>query len=130
VTEAVLLSACRTAIGTSHKGTLRDTSPFDLATLVVHEAVRRAGVPAERYDEVVMGEVLAGGGDIGRYAALEAGLPHVPGLAHNRHCASGLATISTAAGSVMACMDRLVVAGGVHSASLRPQLTRRVPGNR
>jgi acetyl-CoA C-acetyltransferase len=123
-----LLSACRTAIGTSHRGTLRDTGPFDLASLVVREAVRRAGVPAERYDDVIMGEVLAGGGDIGRYAALEAGLTHVPGLAHNRHCASGLATISTAAGAVMAGMDRVVVAGGVHSASLRPQLTRRVPG--
>uniref|UniRef100_UPI00406BBE7F thiolase family protein n=1 Tax=Pseudonocardia pini TaxID=2758030 RepID=UPI00406BBE7F len=79
MTDAVLLSACRTAIGTAFKGTLRDTDAFELATLVVREAVQRAGLPTELYDDVVLGEVLAGGGDIARYAALEAGLTHVPG---------------------------------------------------
>jgi acetyl-CoA C-acetyltransferase len=128
VTDAVLLSACRTAIGTAFKGTLRDTDAFELSTLVVREAVQRAGLPTEFYDDVVLGEVLAGGGDIARYAALEAGLTHVPGLAHNRHCASGLSTIATAAGSVKAGMDRAVVAGGVHSSSTNPQSRRRNPG--
>jgi acetyl-CoA acetyltransferase len=128
VTAAVLLSACRTAIGTSFKGTLRDTSAFDLATLIVRESVQRSGVPAELFDDVILGEVLAGGGDIARYAALEAGLTHVPGLAHNRHCASGLSTIATAAGSIRAGMDRVVVAGGVHSSSTAPVSRRRIPG--
>jgi acetyl-CoA acetyltransferase family protein len=128
VTDAVLLSACRTAIGTAFKGSLRDTDAFELSTLVVREAVQRAGLPTEVYDDVVLGEVLAGGGDIARYAALEAGLTHVPGLAHNRHCASGLSTIATAAGSVRAGMDRAVVAGGVHSSSTNPQSRRRIPG--
>ena len=41
MTDAVILSACRTPIGTARKGTLRDTSAFDLATLVVGEARRR-----------------------------------------------------------------------------------------
>lgn len=126
--DAVLLSAVRTAIGTAFKGTLRDTSAFDLATLVVREAVRRSGVPAEAIDDVVLGEVLAGGGDIARYAALEAGLTHVPGLAHNRHCASGLASVATAAGSIRAGMDRAVVAGGVQASSTAPQSRCRVPG--
>lgn len=128
MTEAVLLSACRTAIGTSFKGTLRDTSVLDLATVVVREAVERAGLPLTEYDDVVLGEVLAGGGDIARYAALAAGLPEVPGMAHNRHCATSLATISTAAAGVMAGMDRAVVAGGVYSASLQPEQRCRVPG--
>jgi acetyl-CoA acetyltransferase family protein len=128
VTDAVLLSACRTAIGTSFKGTLRDTSAFDLATTVVRESVQRSGVPAELFDDVVLGEVLAGGGDIARFAALEAGLTHVPGLAHNRHCASGLSSIATAAGSIRAGMDRAVVAGGVHSSSTAPVSRRRIPG--
>ena len=128
MTEAVLLSACRTAIGTARKGTLRDTSAFDLATIVVREAAQRSGLPVEVIDDVILGESLAGGGDIARYAAIEAGLTHVPGLAHNRHCASGLATVATAAASVRAGMDRAVIAGGTHSSSTAPVSRRRIPG--
>src|SRR5687767_10137647 len=120
MTEAVLLSACRTPIGTARKGTLRDIVAADLATLVVREAAQRSGLPLEVIDDVVLGESLAGGGDIARYAAIEAGLTHVPGLAHNRHCASGLASVATAAGSVRAGMDRAVIAGGTHSSSTAP----------
>ncbi|MGW1718577.1 thiolase family protein [Streptomyces sp. NPDC002156] len=126
--DAVLLSACRTAIGTARRGTLRDTSAFDLATLVVREAAYRSGLPLDTIDDVVLGESLAGGGDIARYAALQAGLTHVPGLAHNRHCASGLASVATAAGSVRAGMDRVVVAGGTHSSSTAPVSRWRTPG--
>ncbi|MFK4100316.1 thiolase family protein [Streptomyces sp. NPDC019531] len=129
MTDAVLLSACRTAIGTARRGTLRDTSAFDLATVVVREAARRSGVPPEEIDDVVLGESLAGGGDIARYAALQAGLTHVPGLAHNRHCASGLASVATAAGSVRAGMDRVVIAGGTQSSSTAPMARRRIPGS-
>lgn len=60
--DAVLLSACRTAIGTARRGTLRDTSAFDLATLVVREAAYRSGLPLDTIDDVVLGESLAGGG--------------------------------------------------------------------
>ncbi|WP_329551230.1 thiolase family protein [Streptomyces sp. NBC_00696] len=128
MTDAVLLAACRTAIGTARRGTLRDTSAFDLATVVVGEAVRRSGVPLDLIDDVVLGESLAGGGDIARYAALEAGLTHVPGLAHNRHCASGLASVATAAAGVRAGMDHAVVAGGTQSSSTAPVARRRIPG--
>jgi len=128
MTDAVLLSACRTAIGTARKGTLRDVSAFDLATVVVREAVQRSGLPPETIEDVILGEVLAGGGDIARYAALEAGLPHVPGLAQNRHCASGLTSVATAAGSVRAGMDRAVIAGGTHSTSTAPVSRWRIPG--
>ncbi|WP_371658517.1 acetyl-CoA C-acyltransferase [Streptomyces sp. NBC_00280] len=126
--DAVLLSACRTAIGTARRGTLRDTSAFELATVVVREAAHRSGLPLETIDDVVLGESLAGGGDIARYAAIQAGLTHVPGLAHNRHCASGLASVATAAGSVRAGMDRAVVAGGTHSSSTAPVSRWRIPG--
>jgi acetyl-CoA C-acetyltransferase len=126
--DAVLLSACRTAIGTARRGTLRDTSAFDLATVVVREAVQRSGLPLDVIDDVVLGESVTGGGDIARYAAIEAGLTHVPGLAHNRHCASGLASVSTAAAGVLAGMDRAVVAGGTQSTSTAPVSRRRVLG--
>jgi acetyl-CoA acetyltransferase family protein len=128
MTDAVLLSACRTAIGTARKGALREVSAFELATTVVREAAQRSGLPPESIDDVVLGESMAGGGDIARYAALEAGLTHVPGLAQNRHCASGLASVATAAASVRAGMDRAVIAGGTHSSSTAPISRRRVPG--
>ncbi|MFJ3895269.1 thiolase family protein [Streptomyces sp. NPDC090083] len=128
MTDALLLAACRTAIGTARRGTLRDTSAFDLASVVVGEAVRRSGVPLDLIDDVVLGETLAGGGDIARHAALDAGLTHVPGLAHNRHCASGLASVATAAAGVRAGMDRVVVAGGTQSSSTAPVSRRRIPG--
>ena len=126
--DALIVSAARTAIGTAFKGSLVDVDAYELATQAVAEAVRRSGVDPELVDDVVMGESRQGGGDIARYAAVEAGLEHAPGVAHNRHCASGLAAVTTAAGSIRAGMDRLVVAGGVESASTAPRFTRRAPG--
>jgi acetyl-CoA C-acetyltransferase len=127
--DAVIISTARTAIGTAFKGTLVDVDAMTLGTTAVGEAVRRSGLDPALIDDVVMGESRYGGGDIARYVAIEAGIEHAAGLAHNRHCASGLAAISTAAGSIRAGMDGAVVAGGVESASTAPRFTRRVPGS-
>ncbi len=126
--EAVIVSTARTPIGTAFKGSLVDVDGLTLGTAVVREIVGRSGMDPARFDDVILGESLYGGGDIARYAAIEAGLEGVPGLAHNRHCASGLAAISTAAASIRAGMDRAIIAGGVQSSSTMPQSTRRVPG--
>ncbi|HSA49135.1 MAG TPA: thiolase family protein [Yinghuangia sp.] len=123
--EAVIVSTARTAIGTARKGSLVDVDAFELGTRAVAEAVRRAGVDPGCVDDVVLGESLYGGGDIARYAALEAGLVNAAGIAHNRHCASGLAAVQTAAASIRAGMDRVVVAGGTNSASTAPRSSRR-----
>ncbi len=126
--EAVIVAGARTAIGTAFRGSLADVDALELGTKAVAEAVRRSGIPPELFDDVVMGESLYGGGAIGRYAAIEAGLVGAPGIAHNRHCASGLSTLQTAAASIIAGMDRVVVAGGVQSSSTMPKVNRRVPG--
>lgn len=115
------MATARTPIATARRGSLADVDAFSLATTVVGEVVERAGVDPETVDDVVLGESLYGGGAIARYAAIEAGLVRAPGMAHNRHCASGLASVQTAAASIMAGMDRLVVAGGVQSTSTAPQ---------
>ncbi len=128
MTDAVILSACRTAIGTAHRGSLADTDPFDLAELTVAEAVARSGLAPEQIDEVLYGESLAGGGAIARHAAIAAGLVSAAGTAVNRHCASGLAVTNMAAAAVLSGMESAVVAGGVQSASLAPMCTRRIPG--
>src|SRR6516164_3873616 len=126
--EAVIVAGARTAIGTAYRGSLVDVDALELATSAVAEAVGRSGIAPELVDDVVMGESLYGGGDIGRYAAIEAGLVNAPGIAHNRHCASGLAALHSAAASIIAGMDRVVVAGGVQSSSTAPKTNRRVPG--
>lgn len=127
--QAVIVSAVRTPIGVSFKGTLRDTPAEQLATHVVSAAVERSGLEAEHFDDVVVAQALAGGGDIARYAAVAAGMRRIPGQAVNRHCAGSLTAIGNAAGSIMAGMDRAVVAGGTHSASMNPTLSWRIPGS-
>ena len=123
--EAVIVSALRTPIGTAKKGTLRDTDAYELADHVVRAAV--AELPdglAGQIDDVVLGEGLYGGGVVARHAAITAGLTAVPGLAVNRHCAAGHAAVQSAAASVRAGMDQLILAGGVNSASTSPRFLR------
>ncbi len=124
--EAVIVSALRTPIGTARKGTLRDTTALDLAHHVVSEAA--ANLDSAQVDDVILGEGLYGGGVLARHAAITAGLAQVPGLANNRHCAAGQAAVQTAAASVRAGMDELIIAGGVNSASTSPRSMLQVDG--
>ncbi|MFE4970433.1 thiolase family protein [Streptomyces sp. NPDC056660] len=126
--EAVILAACRTAIGTSFKGSLVGTSAHELADTVITEVVRRSAIDPALLDDVILGEVMQGGGDIARHAAIRAGLISVPGLAHQRQCASSLSAIQTAAAGIRAGMDRAVIAGGVESVSTAPAQRHRIPG--
>jgi acetyl-CoA C-acetyltransferase len=128
VAEAVVLSAVRTAIGTARKGTLADTEAEVLGKAVLMEAVRRSGLSPEQVDDVIFAESGYGGGAVARHAAVEAGMLSVSGMALNRHCAGSLSSVGVAAGSIIAGMDRVVVAGGVQSSSTSPQLRRRKPG--
>src|ERR671939_212871 len=93
--ETVILSACRTPIG-SFGGVFKDMSAVDLAAIVIREAVARAGVSPADVGDVVLGCVLqAGAGmNVARQAALQAGLPiSVPGETINRVCASGMTAV-------------------------------------
>ncbi|HEX4245290.1 MAG TPA: thiolase family protein [Acidimicrobiales bacterium] len=127
--DAVIVSAVRTAIGTARKGTLSETEASLLAQPVVEEALARTGLAPAEIDDLILAESLYGGGVVARYVAVVAGMDTVPGLAHNRHCASGMAAVQTAAASIMAGMDHAVIAGGVQSMSLSPRDKRRVPGS-
>ena len=124
--EAVIVSALRTPVGTAVKGTLRDTTAFDLAHHIVGAAAQ--GLDPDRVDDVILGEGLYGGGVLARHAALTTGLTSIPGLALNRHCAAGLSAVAGAAASIRAGMDDLVIAGGVNSASTAPKSSFRVDG--
>jgi acetyl-CoA acyltransferase len=126
--DAVIVAAARTPIGTARKGTLLDVSAFDLAKWSAGEALKRSGIPAADVDDLQLGEVLQGGGDIARYAAIELGLIEVPGVALNRHCASGMAAVQGAAASIRAGMDKVVIAGGAESLSTSPRAMKRMLG--
>jgi acetyl-CoA C-acetyltransferase len=125
---AVILSAVRTAIGESYKGSFSFTSVYDIAKPTILEAIKRSGVDAHAVDDLVMGEVLQGGGDMARYLAVELGLPDdLPGAAVNRQCASGMSAVDVAAASIMAGMDRVVIAGGLASMTQAPNSYLRSP---
>jgi 3-oxoadipyl-CoA thiolase len=126
VTRAVVLSAVRTPVG-RYGGALSAVRPDDLAALVIHEAVERAGVPAEEIEDVWFGAANQSGEDnrnVARMAALLAGLPEsVAGVTVNRLCASGLAATIGACHAVIAGDGDLFVAGGAESMSRAPLVT-------
>lgn len=119
--EAVIVSAIRTPIADAYRGKLASVSVYDLAKTVVVEALKRSGVPAEEVDDLVLGEVLQGGGDIARYVAVDLGLPDdLPGLAVNRQCATGMSAVDVAAAEIMAGMNKVAIAGGAISMTQSP----------
>ncbi|MCW2750904.1 MAG: acetyl-CoA acetyltransferase [Aeromicrobium sp.] len=125
MTEALIVSAARTAIGRAHKGTLARVDAFELAEVVVAEALRRSGVSAEHIDDLILAEAYQGGGVIGRNVAVRLGMGQVPGAAANRHCAAGLTAVGMAAASVLSGMDQMVLAGGTESMSTKPMTTKK-----
>jgi acetyl-CoA C-acetyltransferase len=127
MSDAVIVAAARTPIGTARKGTLLDVTTFELAAHAAGEALKRSGIPAGDVDDMQMGESLQGGGDVARYAAIDLGLIEVPGLALNRHCASGMGAVQYAAGSIIAGMDKVTIAGGSESMSTAPTTMKRTP---
>src|SRR3954470_18987201 len=128
MSDAVIVAAARTPIGTARKGSLLDVTTFELARYAAGEALKRSGIPSDDVDDLQMGESLQGGGDIARYAAVDLGLENIPGVALNRHCASGMAAVQGAAASIKAGMDTVVIAGGAESVSTSPASMKRVMG--
>ncbi|MGH3563673.1 MAG: thiolase family protein, partial [Mycobacterium sp.] len=124
----VIVSAVRTAIGRSFKGTLANTPAETLITTVLPEVVRRAGIAPTAIDDIIFAESHYGGGDLARYAAAACGMEEVPGQAVNRHCAGSLTAIGNAAAQIGSGMERVLVAGGVQSLSMMPVMKWRVPG--
>lgn len=123
MSEAYLVDGVRTPVG-RYGGALASVRPDDLAALVVGATVRRAGIPAEAIDEVILGAANQAGEDnrnVARMAVLLAGLPDsIPGLTVNRLCASGMSAIALAANAVRAGDADLIVAGGVESMTRAP----------
>src|ERR1041384_1544395 len=122
--EAVIISAARTPVG-RFLGSLKGFSAPQLGSIVVREAVQRAGVKAEDVDEVIMGCVIQAGlgQNPARQAALNGGLPNtVSAVTVNKVCGSGLKAIMMAAQGISLGDTEIVVAGGMESMSNAPYL--------
>jgi len=126
--DALILSAARTPIGRARKGSLIAVDAYRLAEIVVGEAVARSGLPFSELDDLMLAESLQGGSVIGRNIAVRLGMTTVPGVALNRHCASGTTAVQLAAATIMAGMGDAIVAGGTESASTMPRLSKVLPG--
>ena len=124
----VIVSACRTPIGKFGKSLVGVSAP-SLGALVIEEALKRASIPADEVDEVIMGNVVSAG--LGqnptRQAAIHAGVPFSAGsITVNKVCGSGLKAVMLAASTIKAGDNRVVVAGGMESMSNTPYLARGV----
>ncbi len=120
--KVVLAGAVRTAIG-KMGGTLTSVPAEQLGTIVIKEALSRAGVKPEQVDEVLMGCVIQAGlgQNVARQAAIHAGLPvEVPAVTLNVVCGSGLNAVNMAANMIQAGDADIVVAGGMENMSSAP----------
>jgi len=127
MSEAVILSACRTPIG-KFRGSLSSVPATELGACVVHEAVVRAGVSPADVEEVIFGMVLpAGAGQApARQAAFKAGLPATAGaLTINKVCGSGMKAVMLADQAIRARDADVIVAGGMENMSQAPWLLQR-----
>ena len=120
--EAVIVAAARTPIGRAFRGAFNQTHGATLAGHAIAHAVARAGVDPAEVEDVILGVGLpegATGNNLGRVAALRAGMPvTVPGVTVNRYCASGLQSIAMAAGRIAVDGAKIIVAGGCESISM------------
>jgi acetyl-CoA C-acetyltransferase len=136
--EAVIVSYARTGLAKSARGGFNITPTVSIAAHSVKHAVAKAGIEGEAVEDVFMGNVAHGGGNMARQAGLLAGLPiTTSGVTVNRFCSSGLQTIGMAANFIRNDGANVVVAGGVETISMPnmgtgkdnndPELTRMYP---
>jgi acetyl-CoA C-acetyltransferase len=120
--EAVIVSTARTPIGKAYRGGFNNLASPTLAGHAISAAVQRAGVDPALIEDCIMGCALtqgSQGGNIGRNAALRAGLPvSVGGMTVDRQCSSGMMAVAIAANQIVQDGVEVAIGGGVDSISL------------
>ncbi|MCD6486507.1 MAG: thiolase family protein [Syntrophobacterales bacterium] len=122
--DVVIVSACRTAIG-KFMGSLKDVTARDLAITAGNEAVKRAGIPAEVIDEIVMGEIYPAmqGSLPARQVGIRVGLPHRSlALSVNQNCASGMRAMEIACHNIMLGKTEIGLVVGTENMTDAPYL--------
>ena len=120
--EAAIVSVARTPIAKAYRGAFNDTEAPVLGGHVLRACVERAGVDAEKVDDVIMGAAAQQGTqgyNLGRLCVYTAGFPQrVSGMTLDRQCSSGLMSIAIAAKNIMTGEQDIVLGGGLESISL------------
>ncbi len=120
--EVVIVAAARTPVG-SFNGALSGVSAIELGSIVIKEAVKRAGITPDMVDEIIMGCILqsAQGQGVARQAAVKAGIPiEKPAMTINMICGSGLKAVQLAAQAIISGDSDIVVAGGTENMTQAP----------
>jgi acetyl-CoA acyltransferase len=134
MTDALIVSVVRTAVGKAPSGALHTTRPDEMGAVVLREALARApGVDPSEIDDVIMGCAMPEaeqGLNVARIASLRAGVPvTASAVTVNRFCSSGLQAIAYGAERIMAGFAGAVLAGGTESMSLVPMGGHKVSPN-
>lgn len=125
--DVVIVAGARTPFG-NLGGALADLTATDLGVAAAQAAIARSGVPADKIDEVVFGNVIQSSADaiyLARHVGLRAGIPMaVPALTVNRLCGSGLQAILSAAQTLRLGEATYALAGGAENMSQAPHVVR------
>src|ERR1700761_8199829 len=122
MTEIVIASAARTPVG-SFNGGLSSLPAHELGAIAIRAALERAGVEADKVDEVILGQVLqaAAGQGPARQASVKAGIPvESPAWSLNQLCGSGLRAVALGYQQIAQGDAAIIVAGGQESMSQAP----------
>ncbi len=120
--DVIIASIVRTPVG-SFGGAIKEVPAVKLGTIVVKEAMKRAGIEPGQVENVIMGNVLQAsqGQNVARQILVHSGIPQeVPAMTVNKVCASGLRSISLAAQIIKAGDADIIVAGGTENMSAAP----------
>ena len=127
MSRSVIVSAVRTPFA-KLGGSLAHRPATELGSIVIREALDRAGVANEQVEYVVMGQVLQGGAGQApsRQASIGAGLPiEIGSDTINKVCASSIRAVEMADQMIRAGDHQVVVAGGMESMSNAPYVLKK-----
>ena len=122
--EAVIVEACRTAVGKANRGSLVHMRPDDMGATVLAEVVKRAGIEAKEVEDVVMGCAMPEaeqGMNVGRMCVHLAGFPdEVTAMTVNRYCSSGLQSLWEVNTNILAGGIDCGIGAGTETMSMIP----------
>ncbi|MEK4011266.1 thiolase family protein [Peribacillus sp. FSL M8-0224] len=128
MSNVVIIDSVRTAIG-KLGGALENVPADFLAAAVLDEVIKRADIPKESIDEVIMGQAKqsSDASNLARVASLRAGFPvEVPGYTVHRQCGSGIQAINSASQQIQSGLGDVIIAGGAESMSTAPYYMRNI----
>ena len=116
-TDVVIVDGVRSAMGKTKNGMFRHVRADELSAALMKALIERNGIDPNELEDIIWGcvnQTLEQGWNVGRYAALLAGIPTtVPAQTVNRLCGSSMQALHTAAAQIMSNQGDMFIIGGV-----------------